>query len=57
MFDPDAAPAAIARLKQLGLRNEAITDLYREAARAAGIVVGQSVAENDPAETIPQQDF
>jgi hypothetical protein len=49
MFDPAAAPAAIARLKQLGLRNEAITDLYREAARAAGIIAGQDAADNDPA--------
>jgi hypothetical protein len=49
MFDPAAAPRAIARLKQLGLRNEAITDLYREAARAAGILAGQSAADNNPA--------
>lgn len=42
LFDPNAAPSAIARLKQLGLTNQQITDLYREAARAAGIVVGQN---------------
>jgi hypothetical protein len=36
------APTAIARLKQLGVGNEQITDLYREAARAAGIVVAQN---------------
>jgi hypothetical protein len=54
MFDPAAAPAAIARLKQLGLRNAAISDLYREAARAAGIAVGQGVAENDPADLPPE---
>jgi len=42
LFDPGMAPTAIARLKQLGLSNEQITDLYREAARAAGIVVAQN---------------
>ena len=41
LFDPNMAPTAIARLKQLGVSNEQITDLYREAARAAGIVVAQ----------------
>ena len=42
LFDPNMAPTAIARLKQLGVSNEQITDLYREAARAAGIVVAQN---------------
>ena len=42
LFDPSMAPTAIARLKQLGVSNEQITDLYREAARAAGIVVAQN---------------
>jgi hypothetical protein len=54
LFDPDMAPQAIRRLKQLGMRNEAIAELYREAARATGILVGREAADNDPAELLEQ---